>query len=114
MKNALEEKISVAGSKIVPVKSSSNLLADLHEVNKAELKAKMYYESCMDIDGTIESLAGKPMLQLIKKHFGSWPILEQGISSSPANQVSNQWCQKVCAKSTQILENPKRPIPKHF
>ena len=111
MKNALEEKISVAGSKIVPVKSSSNLLADLHEVNKAELKAKMYYESCMDIDGTIESLAGKPMLQLIKKHFGSWPILEQGISSSPANQVSNQCCQKVCAKSSQILENP---ISKHF
>ena len=88
MKNALEEKISVAGSKTVPVKSGS-LLADLHLVNKAELKAKMYYESCMDIDGTIESYAGKPMLQLIRKHFGSWPILEQGKSSTPANQVES-------------------------
>jgi hypothetical protein len=27
------------------------------------------------------------MLELIKKYFGSWPILEQGKSSSPANQV---------------------------
>jgi hypothetical protein len=86
MKNALEEKIPVTSNKTIPTKSI-NLLADLNLVNKAELKAKMYYESCMDIDGTIESLAGKPMLELIKKYFGSWPILEQGKSSSPANQV---------------------------
>jgi hypothetical protein len=59
-----------------------------HQVNKAELKAKMYYESCMDVDGTIESLAGKPVLQLIEKHFGSCPLLQQGKNSSPANQVT--------------------------
>jgi hypothetical protein len=89
MKNALEEKVSVNGSKKVATSSStsSTLASDFQLVNKAELKAKMYYESCMDTDGTIEALAGKPVLQLINKHFGSWPLLEQGKTSASANQV---------------------------
>jgi hypothetical protein len=50
----------------------------------------MYYESCMDNDGTIEALAGKPVLQLIKDHFGSWPLLEQGKTSPHVNQVGHR------------------------
>lgn len=74
MKNALEEKVTNEAKKD-PL------------INQAELKAKLYFESCMDTEGTIEALAGKPVIQLIKEHFGSWPLLEKGKASPHVEQV---------------------------
>lgn len=39
----------------------------------AEVKAKLYYQSCMDANKTIEKLGSKPLEDLIKK-FGGWTI----------------------------------------
>lgn len=41
--------------------------------SKAEEKAKMYYESCLDVNDTVETLGAKPMLELIQK-LGGWNI----------------------------------------
>lgn len=41
--------------------------------SKAEQKAKLYYESCLDEDETIEKLGARPMLQLIKE-VGGWNV----------------------------------------
>ena len=49
MKNVLEEETS--------------------ESSTAKSKAKNYYMSCMDPNGTIESLGGKPLLQLLHNHL---------------------------------------------
>ena len=83
MKNALEEKLSANAS------DKTKTRPDLPPANVAELKAKMYYESCMDSDGTVEALSGRPVLKLIKDHFESWPLLEQGKASPHVNQVPN-------------------------
>lgn len=49
--------------------------------SKAERKAKMYYESCLDANDTIESLGAKPMLDLIEK-LGGWNITKSGFNVS--------------------------------
>lgn len=41
--------------------------------SKAEQKAKMYYESCLDVNDTIENLGAKPMLELLKT-IGGWNV----------------------------------------
>ncbi|XP_058803973.1 endothelin-converting enzyme homolog isoform X2 [Phymastichus coffea] len=41
--------------------------------SEAERKAKLYYESCVDADETIESLGAKPMLELLEV-VGGWSI----------------------------------------
>ena len=56
MKNALEENFDN--------KSSSSSME-----NSAKKKAHHYYLSCMDPNGTIEDLSGKPLLELIRTHF---------------------------------------------
>ncbi|KAJ8916510.1 hypothetical protein NQ315_000152 [Exocentrus adspersus] len=45
--------------------------------SKAEQKAKMYYESCLDVNDTVEALGATPMLALLKK-IGGWNITESG------------------------------------
>ena len=54
MKNALEENFDNKSSM---------------EINSAKEKAHHYYLSCMDPNGTIEDLSGKPLLDLIRTHF---------------------------------------------
>lgn len=49
--------------------------------SKAEQKAKMYYESCLDLNYTIEDLGAKPMLQLLKE-LGGWNVTESGFNVS--------------------------------
>lgn len=45
----------------------------------AEKKAKMYYESCLDVDETMEKLGSKPMLQLLKE-IGGWSVTDTNFS----------------------------------
>ena len=40
---------------------------DSSETSEAEQKAKLYYQSCMDVNDTIEDLGAKPMHDLMKK-----------------------------------------------
>nr|XP_023014776.1 endothelin-converting enzyme homolog isoform X2 [Leptinotarsa decemlineata] len=47
--------------------------------SKAEQKAKMYYESCLDVNDTVESLGNKPMVALINK-LGGWNITDSGFN----------------------------------
>ena len=39
-------------------------------------KARLYYDSCLDHPGNIEGLEGRPLLDLIRKHIGTWSLLE--------------------------------------
>lgn len=41
--------------------------------SESEKKAKLYYESCLDTNETIEHLGAKPMLDLLIK-IGGWNI----------------------------------------
>jgi membrane metallo-endopeptidase-like protein 1 len=59
MKNTLEEDFN-----------------DVPDVN-AKFKAHLYYMSCMDTNGTIEELSGKPLLNIIRTHLGSWTMLQK-------------------------------------
>lgn len=45
--------------------------------SKAEQKAKMYYESCLDANDTVETLGNKPMLDLLRK-IGGWNVTDSG------------------------------------
>ncbi|KAJ8982237.1 hypothetical protein NQ317_013539 [Molorchus minor] len=47
--------------------------------SKAEQKAKMYYESCLDVNDTVEDLGAKPMLDLLRK-LGGWNITDSGFN----------------------------------
>lgn len=47
--------------------------------SKAEQKAKMYYESCLDVNDTIEELGAKPMLQLLRE-LGGWNVTDSGFN----------------------------------
>lgn len=47
--------------------------------SKAEQKAKMYYESCLDTNDTIETLGAKPMLELIQK-VGGWAVTSRAFN----------------------------------
>lgn len=74
MKNALEENFDNKSSM---------------EINSAKEKAHHYYLSCMDPNGTIEDLSGKPLLDLIRTHFKGWSILERHPNSTSPN--INDW-----------------------
>ncbi len=41
--------------------------------SKAEKKAKLYFESCLDEDEIMENLGSKPMLDLLKD-IGGWNV----------------------------------------
>ncbi|KAF7274332.1 M13 family metallopeptidase neprilysin 3 isoform X2 [Rhynchophorus ferrugineus] len=43
--------------------------------SKAEQKAKMYYESCLDTNDTVETLGAEPMFDLLRK-LGGWNITD--------------------------------------
>lgn len=43
-------------------------------VSEAEIKAKKYYVSCLDVNQTIESLGAQPLLDLIKEQFPGWTV----------------------------------------
>ncbi|CAH1118459.1 unnamed protein product [Phaedon cochleariae] len=47
--------------------------------SKAEQKAKMYYESCLDVNDTVETLGAQPMLDLLIK-LGGWNITDSGFN----------------------------------
>ncbi|XP_030755230.1 endothelin-converting enzyme homolog isoform X3 [Sitophilus oryzae] len=47
--------------------------------SKAEKKAKIYYESCLDSNDTVESRGAGPVLELLRK-LGGWNISESGFS----------------------------------
>ncbi|XP_063707260.1 endothelin-converting enzyme homolog isoform X2 [Culicoides brevitarsis] len=49
--------------------------------SKAELKAKLYYESCLDENEVMETLGAKPMLDLLEK-IGGWNITKSGFNIS--------------------------------
>ncbi|KAA5621524.1 hypothetical protein F3G63_35770, partial [Pseudomonas aeruginosa] len=42
--------------------------------SEAEYKARVYYDACIDTNETIEKLAEKPLIAVIKK-LGGWHIL---------------------------------------
>ena len=42
--------------------------------NEAEKKAQKYYQSCLDVNETMESLGGKPILDLLTE-IGGWPAI---------------------------------------
>lgn len=52
--------------------------------SKAIEKAKMYYESCMDVNNTVEKEGGKPMLDLLKQ-LGGWNITTKNFNISKWN-----------------------------
>ena len=43
----------------------------------AKRKAQNYYTSCMDPNGTIESLGGKPLLEMLRTHLVGWHLLQR-------------------------------------
>ncbi|XP_018573332.1 endothelin-converting enzyme homolog isoform X1 [Anoplophora glabripennis] len=47
--------------------------------SKAEQKAKMYYESCLDTNDTVETLGNKPMLDLLRR-IGGWNVTDSGFN----------------------------------
>ncbi|KAK9745200.1 Peptidase family M13 [Popillia japonica] len=65
--------------------------------SKAEQKAKLYYESCLDLNETIENLGAKPMLDLLVKIDG-WNISKSNFSAAGCNLqktlqiIQNEYC----------------------
>lgn len=47
--------------------------------SKAEQKARIYYDACMDANETIEALGGTPLQDLIRK-IGGWNISNSGFN----------------------------------
>lgn len=39
----------------------------------------MYYESCLDVNDTVEDLGAKPMIDLLRK-IGGWNVTESGFN----------------------------------
>ncbi|XP_017775297.1 PREDICTED: endothelin-converting enzyme 1 isoform X2 [Nicrophorus vespilloides] len=62
--------------------------------SKAEQKAKLYYESCLDLNDTVENLGAKPMLELLK-NIGGWNITDSGFNV-------NRWSLQ---NTLQIIQN---------
>lgn len=54
----------------------------------AKKKAQDYYSSCMDPNGTIESLGGKPLLQMLHTHLVGWHLLQKDLE--PAAEEDNE------------------------
>ena len=44
--------------------------------SKAENKTKIYYQSCMDPNNTMETLGAQPLLDLLRK-FGGWSVSDR-------------------------------------
>lgn len=44
-------------------------------VSEAEKRAQRYYQSCLDINETMEALGGKPLIELLTQ-IGGWPAIE--------------------------------------
>jgi neprilysin len=59
--------------------------------SNAERKAKMYYESCLDNDETMEKLGAKPMLSLLRE-IGGWGVTDESFN------VKNWTLQKTLKK----------------
>lgn len=55
---------------------------NISEPSGAEAKARVYYDSCIDTNETIEKLAEKPLLSVIKK-IGGWHILNSTMIKQP-------------------------------
>lgn len=68
--------------------------------SKAEKKAKMYYESCLDEDETIEKLGAKPMLKLLRD-IGGWNVTSN--TTNPFNISS--WSLESALKTLQNRYN---------
>lgn len=49
----------------------------------AKWKAHGYYISCMDVNGTIEGLGGKPLLNLLRQYMSGWHLLEKEPAPPP-------------------------------
>ncbi|XP_017869944.1 PREDICTED: endothelin-converting enzyme 1 isoform X3 [Drosophila arizonae] len=47
--------------------------------SEAERKAKVYYESCLDVDEHMEKLGAKPMIDLLKQ-IGGWNVTQTGFN----------------------------------
>jgi len=43
-------------------------------VSEAEKRAQRYYQSCLDVNDTMETLGGKPVLELMSQ-IGGWPAI---------------------------------------
>ena len=43
-------------------------------VSEAEKRAQRYYQSCLDVNDTMETLGGKPVLELLGQ-IGGWPAI---------------------------------------
>jgi len=43
-------------------------------LSNAEMKAKNYYTSCLDVNQTIETLGAQPLLDLIQQQFTGWTV----------------------------------------
>lgn len=68
--------------------------------SKAEKKAKMYYESCLDENETIEKLGAKPMLKLLRD-IGGW-----NVTSNAANPFNvSAWSLETALKTLQNKYN---------
>lgn len=48
--------------------------------SEAEKRAQRYYQSCLDVNETMEALGGKPLLDLLEQ-IGGWPAIGHGESS---------------------------------
>lgn len=51
---------------LLPPFSHSIVDEDFYNQSKAENKARTFYRSCLDKNGTIEKLGAKPMLNVLK------------------------------------------------
>lgn len=49
--------------------------------SKAEKKAKLYYESCLDDDELMEKMGGEPLVQFLRQ-IGGWTPSESGFNAS--------------------------------
>lgn len=49
--------------------------------SKAEKKAKLYYESCLDNEEIMEKLGAKPMMDLLKE-IGGWNVTDKNFNIS--------------------------------
>ena len=64
----------------------------------AKSKAKDYYVSCMDPNGTIESLGGKPLLQLLDNHLIDWTLLLKNPGETSDKIEEEDWVQNFTSK----------------
>ncbi len=73
----------------------------------AKRKAHDYYTSCMDLNGTIEALGGKPLLSMLRERLVGWHLLQreeeeekEGPDQSDLEQNNEDWAQSFVANFT--------------